>query len=223
MPMIRETVVTTCGLDGRTHIAPLGLIEADGDWIIAPFHPSTTLSNLRLVPHAVANYVDDVRIFAGCLTGRRDWPTVPAHVVRPQRLAAALAHAEMEVVAVQEDPLRPRFRCRIVHLVSHAPFRGFNRAQAAVVEAAILVSRLHMLPRDKIEREIAYLAIAVSKTAGPEEEEAWGWLMQSIATHQQVAQPSSELASSATATAGAQRSNQGPASVPGSGSLLKSR
>ena len=39
-----------------------------------------------------------------------------------------------------------------------APFRGFNRAQAAVVEAAILVSRLHMLPPDKIEREIGYLA-----------------------------------------------------------------
>ena len=39
----------------------------------------------------------------------------------------------------------------MVHAASHAPFQGFNRAQAAVIEAAILASRLHMLPREKIE------------------------------------------------------------------------
>jgi hypothetical protein len=49
-----------------------------------------------------------------------------------------------------------------------------------VVEASILVSRLHMLPRDRIEREIAYLSIAVSKTASGAEEEAWTWLMERI-------------------------------------------
>jgi hypothetical protein len=58
----------------------------------------------------------------------------------------------------------------------HAAFRGFNRAQAAVVEGAILISRLELLPLEKIEREMAYLAIAVEKTAGPIEQEAWGWL-----------------------------------------------
>ena len=54
----------------------------------------------------------------------------------------------------------------------------FNRAANAVLECAILLTRLHMLPRDKIEREIAYLAIAIEKTAGPQEREAWSWLMQ---------------------------------------------
>jgi hypothetical protein len=28
----------------------------------------------------------------------------------------------------------------------------------------------------KIEREMAYLRIAIDKTAGPIEQEAWGWL-----------------------------------------------
>ena len=60
--------------------------------------------------------------------------------------------------------------------ISHAPFQGFNRAQAAILEAAILVSRLHMLPRDRIERELAYLRSAVEKTAGLREVEAWSWL-----------------------------------------------
>ena len=73
--------------------------------------------------------------------------------------------------------MRPRLVCRPVFEAAHAPFRGFNRAQAAVIEAAILVSRLHMLPAEKVDAEIGYLRIAVDKTAGPRELEAWGWLM----------------------------------------------
>jgi uncharacterized protein len=181
MPMIRETILTTAGPTGLVHLAPLGLI-ADGEgWTIAPFRPSKTLDNLRAVPFAVANYTDDVRIFAGCLTGRRQWPTVASDQVPVQRLAGALAHAELAVDRVSEDQLRPRFHCRVLRLASHAPFLGFNRAQAAVVEAAILLSRIEMLPRDKIEREIAYLQIAVGKTAGAAEQQAWQWLMESIA------------------------------------------
>ncbi|MBV8397161.1 MAG: DUF447 family protein [Acetobacteraceae bacterium] len=183
MPMIRECVVTTVSASGRTHVAPLGLIEEPGGWIIAPFAPSRTLDNLREVPQAVANYTDDVRIIAGCLTGRREWPLIASDRVDAHRLAGALSHAEMEVVAVEEHEQRPRFRCRIIRRVMHAPFQGFNRAQAAVIEAAILVSRLFMLSREKVEQEIAYLQIAVAKTAGAVEQEAWDWLMQAIAEH----------------------------------------
>ena len=180
MPMIRETILTTVGGDGRVHIAPIGII-ADGEgWIIAPFRPSTTFDNLIAVPFAVANYTDDVRIFAGCLTGRSAWPTTASDNVPVPRLASALAHAELGVVDVTEHRQRPRFHCAVVHRRSHAPFTGFNRAKAAVVEAAILVSRLHLLPREKVEAEIAHLAIAVEKTAGVEEEEAWTWLMEHI-------------------------------------------
>lgn len=188
--MIRETVITTISAQGCVHIAPIGLIEEPGGWIIAPFHPSRTLDNLRAVPQAVANYTDDVRIFAGCLTGRRDWPCVPARRIAPPRLAAALAHAEMEVIAVDDDAQRPRFHCRVVHRETHAAFQGFNRAQAAVVEAAILVSRLFMLPREKVLAEIAYLEIAVTKTAGPAEREAWGWLTQDIYDYYSIRNPS---------------------------------
>ena len=144
--MIRECVVTTISPAGYVHIAPLGLIEEPGGWIIAPFAPSRTLDNLAAVPQAVANYTDDVRIIAGCLTGRREWPLAVSRRVAPPRLAGALTHAEMEVVAVDDDAQRPRFHCRVIHREMHSPFQGFNRAQAAVLEAAILVSRLFMLP-----------------------------------------------------------------------------
>jgi hypothetical protein len=181
MPMIRETILTTVGHDGRVHIAPIGIIADGAGWVIAPFRPSTTLDNLAAVPFAVANYTDDVRIFAGCLSGRRhDWPTVASDTVPVPRLQNALAHAELAVVGVTEHEQRPRFHCSVVGRGLHAPFEGFNRAKAAVVEAAILVSRLPMLPREKVEAEIAYLGIAIEKTAGAEETEAWTWLMEQI-------------------------------------------
>lgn len=181
--MIRETIVTTMGADGRVHVAPMGLTQ-DGDrFVLAPFRPSTTLENLRANPCAVANYTDNVLVFASCIAGRREWNTRPATVVRGAVLEQTLAHAELEVEGFEDDELRPRFRCAVVHEENHRPFQGFNRAQAAVIEAAILVSRLHMLPPEKIAREIAYLDIAISKTAGPREREAWELLMDRVRAH----------------------------------------
>ncbi len=184
MPMIVESIITTMDADGGVHIAPMGVILEDGEPVLAPFRPSRTLDNLQRSGCAVINHTDDVRIFAGCLTGRDRWPVRPAERIAGYVLEAALSHQEVSVERVQEDPVRPRFYGRVVHTAAHRSFLGFNRAQAAVVEAAILVSRLHMLPRDKIEREIAYLEIAVTKTAGPREREAWDWLMARIAEFQ---------------------------------------
>jgi len=183
MPMIRETIVSTMSAAGRVHLAPIGIIAEGEGWVIAPFHPSTTLDNLREVPFAVANYTDDVRVFAGCLTGRHRWPTTAAEVVPIPRLAGALAHAELAVVRVLEDAERPRFHCRVMRMASHAPFEGLNRAKAAVIEAAILASRLKLLPRERVERELASLESAVAKTAGPAEQEAWNSLKKHIHAH----------------------------------------
>jgi uncharacterized protein len=179
--MIYETIVTTRSPGVRTHVTPLGIRYERGLVVLAPFRPSTTLELVLESRCAVVNYTDDVRVFAGCIVGRREWPLVPASKVAGVRLAKTLAHAELELVEVADDSQRPRLYCREVHAETHAPFRGFNRAQAAVVEAAILVSRLHMLPAEKIDSEVRYLEIAIEKTAGPAEREAWGWLMDAIA------------------------------------------
>lgn len=178
--MILETIVTSVNEDGSAHIAPFGIREQDGLVLIAPFRPSTSLDNLLREKTAVLNLTDDVRIFAGSLTGCRDWPVVSASKVRGWVVQDTLAHRELELVKVEQDEVRPRLWFRVVHEQNHAPFRGFNRAQAAVVELAVLVSRLHMLPAQKIDAEIAYLSIAMEKTAGEREREAWGWLMEKI-------------------------------------------
>ncbi|MFO1417947.1 MAG: DUF447 family protein [Methylotetracoccus sp.] len=181
--MILETIVTSAGVNGAAHIAPMGVHTHGADFVILPFRPSRTLDNLLETGAAVLNFTDDVRVFAGCLTGRRDWPLRDADQVPCRRLQDTLAHTELLVDRIEDDELRPRIYCRAAHSVNHRPFHGFNRAQYSVLEAAILVSRLGMLPDDKIDREIDYLRIGLDKTAGPRELEAWQWLMDAIATH----------------------------------------
>ena len=191
MPKIVETIVTTTNASGDAHIAPLGLIEDGDGWIVAPFKPSRTLDNLRANPFIVASHTSDVRVFAGCVTGRRDWPLGPAKKIKGKYVEGAHAHWELAVDRITEDEQRPRFHCRLVHVVNHSPWPGFNRAQAAVLELAVLTTRLHMLPADKIETELTYLDIAISKTAGAREREAWGWLMEKVETWRAAAKPGS--------------------------------
>lgn len=178
--MIHETIIISTDQQGQPHIAPFGVREREGLVLIAPFRPSTSLDNLLAQRSAVINLTDDVRVFAGALTGRRTWPVRRADKINGYVLEDALAHRELELVEIQDDASRPELYFRVVHEVSHRPFRGFNRAQAAVIELAVLVSRLHMLPMDKIDSELAYLQIAIDKTAGPRELEAWAWLMEAV-------------------------------------------
>jgi len=182
--MILEAVITTLSPEGDAHIAPMGVhVLEEGLFGILPFRPSRTLDNLVATGVAVINYTDDARIFAGCLTGRRSWPLIPSLKVHCVGLAQALSWDEVRVEGIDDDPIRPRFRARLVETRQLAPFKGLNRATMAVVEAAILVSRLSMLSDEKIDREMAVLQSAVDKTAGPKEQEAWGWMVDAVADY----------------------------------------
>lgn len=181
--MIHETVVTTTSLDGIVHVAPMGVTMTRETILLKPFRPSVTLDNVLATQSAVVNFTSDVRIFAGCVTGRREWATVPADVIVGARLVSCLAHSELRLLERKDDPVRPQLLMRRVHEARHGDFQGFNRGQAAVLEAAVLVSRLGMLDPAKIAREVAYLRIAIDKTAGEAELQAWRWLLEAIERH----------------------------------------
>lgn len=181
--MIRETIVTTSDAQGNPHIAPMGIHIQEAELVFVPFRPSGTLDNLLSERCAAINYTDDVRVFAGCLTGRYDWPLCRTEEIDGFRLKECQTHCEVQIERFEDDEVRPRLFGRVVSQRTHAPFLGFNRAQSAVIEAAILVSRLHLLPWEKIMRELDYLKIAVEKTAGERETEAWDWLMAAVAAY----------------------------------------
>ncbi|MBP0588484.1 DUF447 family protein [Paraburkholderia sp. LEh10] len=178
--MIHETVVTTVTPEGKPHVAPMGIRHEGDTFFLMPFLPSATYDNIVSTGCAVVNFTTDVRVFAGCVTGHRTWRTIDVDSVPCVRLADTLAHAELRLVCVSHDQQRPTLVMQRIAMCAHAPFAGLNRAQAAVIEGAVLVSRLAMLPRDKVESEIAYLSIAIGKTAGPREQQAWQWLMDAV-------------------------------------------
>jgi hypothetical protein len=180
--VIYECVVTTAHASGQAHVAPMGVrYLPEGRVLLMPFKPSTTLDNILASRVAGLNIVTDTRVFAGCVTGRKQWPMVAMQQVAGVRLACAQRHLELALEEVSDDPQRSVLRLRVLHDETHAPFNGFNRAQSAVVEGAVLVSRLRMLPAAKVDAEMAYLQIAIDKTASAAEHEAWQWLQTAIA------------------------------------------
>ena len=178
--MIFETIITTQDLAGTPHVTPFG-VRYEGDlFVISPYKPSTTLDNILATKYAVMNMTDDVRVFAGALTGRQPWQLLRSNKIKAYRLVDCLAHVELELLEVRDDATRPQLIMQKMAEFNHKPFTGFNRAQAAVIELAVLVSRLHLLPKHKIMSELEYLKIAIDKTAGERELQAWAWLTEAI-------------------------------------------
>jgi len=188
--MIYETIIISTDLAGKPHVTPFGVrhegAEEDIRIIISPYKPSTTLDNIVATKHAVMNLTDDVRVFAGALTNRKFGElaliktTAKTNKIKDFRLSDCLSHVELELVEVRDDAVRPQLVMKKIAEFNHKPFQGFNRAQAAVIELAVLVSRLHMLPREKIQTELQYLQIAIEKTAGQREKQAWALLIEAV-------------------------------------------
>ena len=178
---IDEIILITENADGSPHIAPFGMRERDGLILIAPFRPSASLDNLLSGRSATINTTDDVRIFAGALTGRRQWPATKQS--GDWVLDSALSYQALSLAKVEEDAQRPHLYFEVTKEENLKPFKGYNRAQAAVIELCVLVSRLNMLSPEKITSEMAYLQIAIDKTAGDYELEAWGWLVEAVENH----------------------------------------
>ena len=95
-------------------------------------------------------------------------------------LKNALSYIEVKVTKFIENKIRPKFECKVLKETLIDSFKGFNRAQLSVIEAAILVSRIDILPTKKIKKEINYLQIAIDKTAGKNEKIAWKKLIKKI-------------------------------------------
>ena len=178
--MIRESIVITTDLKNKPHVTPMGITYDKNKLIISPFIPSKTYLNLKENPYAVINFTDDVNIFVDALLGKSNFKIKSTKEIKSFYLENALSYVEVKVTKFIENKIRPKFECKILKETSLGSFKGFNRAQLSVIEAAILVSRIKILPVTKIKKEINYLKIAVDKTAGKKEKIAWTKLIKKI-------------------------------------------
>ena len=189
--MILEGLVTTTDLAGAMHLAAMGpqvdpvaaSSNAIEQLLLKPFASSQTGGNLLRLPEGVFHVTDDSLLLARVVTGALAAPPAsrPATAVRGWVLEEACRAYEFKVVAADTSQERLRLEARVVAVHEGKPFLGFNRARHAVVEGAILVTRLHLLGAEEVSRQLRELAVIVGKTGGPREHEAFRLLEEKVA------------------------------------------
>lgn len=188
--MILEGLVTTTDSAGGMHLAAMGPTVDEAEraagrierLLLRPFPSSRTASHLLESRAGVFHLSDDPLLLARVVTGRLPEPPAahPATAVRGFVLADCCRGYEFEIDSVDDSGQRLRLGARIVTEHAGRPFLGFNRAAHAVVEAAILVTRLSLLAPAAIRGRMDELASLVEKTGGEREREAFALLGEAV-------------------------------------------
>lgn len=178
--MILEGLMTTTGDDGTVNVSPMGprVDEALQEFILRPFQTSTTYRNLKRTGVGVFHVTDDVEMLARAAVGRLQPPPElrPCAAVKGFLLAGACRWFALRVAELDDRDERTTITCRVVAAGELRPFFGLNRAKHAVVEAAILATRLHLIAPDEIARQFVALRPLVEKTGGAAERRAFAFL-----------------------------------------------
>lgn len=196
--MILEGIVTTQNADGSVNISPMGPIVDDAMQriVLRPFRTSTTYANLIRTRVGVLHVTDDVLLFAQAAVGTPDPQPRLVAVGELQisseaaslpdgiRDAAVIADAcrwyAFRLIEVDESSERAKLVGEVVVSGTIRDFFGFNRAKHAVIEAAILATRVGILEPAEIDDQMRRLATWVEKTGGPRETAAFeflkGWI-----------------------------------------------
>lgn len=161
---------------GRVNVAPMGpVVDSDfQSFTLRPFAGSTTFQNLLETRCGVFHIVDRVDVIAAAAIKRLENipPTESAKVIDGAVLLDCCRWYELKVVDIDTSDQRSVMGCEVVYTGEFRPFWGFNRARHAVLEAAILATRLHILDRTFVVDQLELFRSAVEKTGGVEEKEA---------------------------------------------------
>jgi len=181
--LILEGIVVSRDARGKINVAPMGprVDRAITRLVLRPFRTAETYRNLQATGCGVFHVTDDVELLAHAAVGLLQPPPLTAveNFACP-RLADCCRWLAFRVGSLDDASERTTIDCRIVAQGEVRPFFGFNRAKHAIVEAAILATRMGILRGDEIRSELAHLEIAVQKTAGLQERRAFEFLREYI-------------------------------------------
>lgn len=173
---ILEGIVTTHNADGSVNVSPMGPIIDDALarlWL-RPFNTSTTYRNLKRTGRGVFHVTDDVELLAQAAVGQLSF--VPRLIATPSGDELIIADAcrwySFEIESLNDSTERTSIVARVTDRGVLREFLGFNRAKHAVLEAAILATRLHLLGIQEVVAEFDRLQIAVDKTGAAAEQRA---------------------------------------------------
>lgn len=172
--------MTTLNADGSANISPMGPIVGptlERLWL-RPFATSKTFQNLRRTGVGVFHVTDDVELLAQTAVGRPE--PLPRLTVLDRFAGVVLADAcrwyAFQVESLDDRAERVSMVARVVERGALREFLGFNRAKHAVIEAAILATRIHLIPAAGLKAELARLQVAVDKTGAAAEQRAMRFL-----------------------------------------------
>jgi hypothetical protein len=167
--MILESLVSTCDLSGNVNLAPMGpVVDPElTHFVLRPFRPSTTHDNLWATRRAVIHVTDDVSLYADAVMGVLDSSPllVPDAARQFWVLDDCCRYFQVAVDQWIQDSLRPTAVCKVIDSGIRRPFFGFNRGKHAIIEAAILATRTHLIAPEEIRSQLQSLRSPVEKTA----------------------------------------------------------
>lgn len=182
--LIVEGLVTSENADGSVNLSPMGprTDRTISRLVLRPYQTSQTYQNLKRHGEGVFHITDDVELIARAAIGRLDPlpQLLPAASIRGSIVADACRWFAFRVRQLDDQAERTTIVCDVVDRGTLRDFLGFNRAKHAVLEAAILATRVGILPPEQIRDEMQRLAIPVEKTAGEQERQAFALLAEHI-------------------------------------------
>lgn len=186
--MILEGILTTTTEYGAPHVAVMGsaVSEVATVWfermMLRPFRSTRTYTNLARSRQAVFHVTDDVWLIAKAAIGQlHPLPDLlPSEAVSGWVLADCCRWYALQVETIAETGPRVEIEAEVVAQGRVRDYLGLNRAKHAVVEAAILATRTHLVSVDELHVAMGRLASAVEKTGGAGEREAFAMLQKHV-------------------------------------------
>jgi hypothetical protein len=178
--VILEGILTTTNDGGQAHCAVMGSAVDEGTsdvfvrMLLRPFRNTRTYANLARTRQAVFHVTDDVLLLARAAVGRLDPlpELVPAAAVEGWILADCCRWFALRVESIDDSGPRAALMVKVVDRGRVRDYFGLNRAKHAIVEAAILATRTHLVTPQEILSELARARVLVKKTGGAKEREA---------------------------------------------------
>jgi hypothetical protein len=170
--MIVETIFSTISETGESNFAPMGIVWGGESVLVRPYGNTQTCRNLLSTGCGVANFSDDVLAYVQCGLYNAILPNFPAITMPGVVFQEACYWLELEVVSHSGSDERMEFQCRVLHKGRQRDFLGFCRADNAVIEAAIMATRLAFYSPEKVVDDLNHYIKVVEITGGDNEKQA---------------------------------------------------
>jgi len=171
--MIVETIFSTVDENGGPNFAPMGVEWGEEFLTVRPFRNTRTCRNLLSTGYGVVNLADDVLAYVRCALYDAALPHFPAKTVPGVVFSGTCSWREVRLLSQSGNDERAELPCRVLYDGRQRDFLGFRRASNAIIEAAILATRLAILDRNMLAESLSHYAAIVNKTGDDIEKQAF--------------------------------------------------